>query len=110
MGGIDVKMDGSVLWEKLSFKMLGLNFSSKLDRGPYIISIARSASKKIGAWIRSVKFLTPEVALSGDNTKQIWADQFFVRQNQTCQRHIKWQLGSGEHCKPQKRFFLFKTQ
>ena len=30
-GGIDVKMDVSVLGEKLSFKMLGLTFSSKLD-------------------------------------------------------------------------------
>ena len=28
---IDVKMDGSVLEEKSSFKMLGLTFSSKLD-------------------------------------------------------------------------------
>ena len=30
-GAIDVKMDGSVLEEKLSFKMLKLTFSSKLD-------------------------------------------------------------------------------
>ena len=30
-GSIDVKMDGSVLEEKSSFKMLGLTFSSKLD-------------------------------------------------------------------------------
>ena len=30
---IDVKMDGSVLEEKLSFKMLGLIFSSKLNCG-----------------------------------------------------------------------------
>ena len=30
-GSIDVKMDGSVLEEKLSFKMLDLTFSSKLD-------------------------------------------------------------------------------
>ena len=30
-GTIDVKMDGSVLEEKLPFKMLGLTFSSKLD-------------------------------------------------------------------------------
>ena len=30
-GAIDVKMDGSVLDEKLSFKMLGMAFSSKLD-------------------------------------------------------------------------------
>ena len=28
---IDVKMDGSVLEEKSSFRMLGLTFSSKLD-------------------------------------------------------------------------------
>ena len=37
---IDVKKDGSVLEEKLSFKMLGLTFSSKLDRGSYIHCIA----------------------------------------------------------------------
>ena len=30
-GSIDVKMDGSILEEKSSFKMLGLTFSSKLD-------------------------------------------------------------------------------
>ena len=60
---IDVKMDGSVLDEKPSFKMLGLTFSSKLDWGSYIISIARTASKKIGAFICSMKFLSPEVAL-----------------------------------------------
>ena len=57
-------MDGYVLEEKSSFKMLGLNFSSKLDWGSYIISIAKAASKKIGALIRSVKFLSSEVALS----------------------------------------------
>ena len=62
-GSIDVIMDGSVLEEKSSFKMLGLTFSSKLDWGSYIISIAKTASKKIGALIRSMKFLSPEVAL-----------------------------------------------
>ena len=62
-GAIDVRMDGSVLKEKSSFKMLGLTFSSKLDWGSYIISIAKTASKKIGALIRSMKFLSPEVAL-----------------------------------------------
>ena len=62
-GSIDVKMDRSVLEEKSSFKMLGLTFSSKLDWGSYIISIAKTASKKIGALIRSMKFLSPEVAL-----------------------------------------------
>ena len=62
-GSIDVKMDGSVLEEKSSFKMLGLTFSSKLDWGSYIISIAKTTSKKIGALIRSMKSLSPEVAL-----------------------------------------------
>ena len=61
--GSIVKMDGSVLEEKLSFKVLGLTFSCKLDRGSYIISIAKTASKKIGTLIRSMKFLPPEVAL-----------------------------------------------
>ena len=37
---IDVKMGGSILEEKSSFKMLGLTFSSKLGRGSYIVSIA----------------------------------------------------------------------
>ena len=54
-------MDASVLEEKSSFKMLGLTFSSKLDWGSYSISIGRTASEKIGALIRSMKF--PEVAL-----------------------------------------------
>ena len=62
-GSIDVKMDGSVLEEKSSFKMLGLTFSSKLDWGSYIISIAKTASKKIEALIRSMKFPSPKVAL-----------------------------------------------
>ena len=46
-GSIDVKMDGSILEEKSPFKMLGLTFSSKLDWGSYIISIAKTTSKKI---------------------------------------------------------------
>ena len=43
--------------------MLGLTFSSKLDWGSYIIFIAKTASKKIGGLICSMKFLFPEVAL-----------------------------------------------
>ena len=46
-GSIDVKMDGSVLE----------------DRGSYIISIAKTACKKVGALIRFMKFLSLEVAL-----------------------------------------------
>ena len=35
-GAIDMKVDGPVLEEKSSFKMLVLTFSSKLDWGSYI--------------------------------------------------------------------------
>ena len=62
-GAIDMKMDGSFLEKKSSFKMLGLTFSSKLEWDSYIISIAKTASKKIGALICSVKFYSHEVAL-----------------------------------------------
>ena len=43
--------------------MLGLTFSSKLDWGCYIFSIAKTAYKKIEALILSMKFLSTEVAL-----------------------------------------------
>ena len=62
-GAIDAKMDGSVLEEKSSFKMLGLTWPSKLDWGFFIISITKTAYKKIGALILSTKFLSSEVAL-----------------------------------------------
>ena len=56
-------MGGSVLEGKSYFKMLGLTFSSKLDWGSDIISIAKTSFKKIGALIRFMKFLSPKVAL-----------------------------------------------
>ena len=62
-GPIDVKMSGSVLEEKSSFKMLGLTFSPKSDWGSDIISIAKTVSKKLGALIFSMMFLSTEVAL-----------------------------------------------
>ena len=49
-------MDESVLEQKSSFMMLGLTFSSILDWGSYIISIA-----KTGALIHSMKFYSPEI-------------------------------------------------
>ena len=48
-GAIDVKMDGSVL--------------ELLDWASYIISIAKTSSKKFGALIRSMKCISLEVAL-----------------------------------------------
>ena len=56
-------MDGSVLEEKSSYKTLELTFSSNLDWGSYIISIAKTVFKKIGSLICSMKCLSPEVAL-----------------------------------------------
>ena len=46
-GAINVKMDGSVLEEKTSFKVLGLTFSSILDWGSYIVSIAKTAPRNL---------------------------------------------------------------
>ena len=46
-GAIVVKMDGSNVDEKSSFKRLVLSFSSKLDWGSYTISVPKTASKKL---------------------------------------------------------------
>ena len=62
-GSNDMKMDGHVLEEKSSFKMLGLTFYFKLDWSSHIISISKTTSKKIGALFRSMKFLSLEVAM-----------------------------------------------
>ena len=43
--------------------MLVLTFSYKLGWGSYIISIAKTASQKIGALIRCMKFVSHEVVL-----------------------------------------------
>ena len=61
-GAIDLKMDGYVLEEKTSFEMLKLTFSSKLVCGSYVISIAKTASKKFRALICPMKFFPPEIA------------------------------------------------
>ena len=49
-------MDGSVVEEKSPF-------SSKLDWGSYIISITKTACKKVEALFCSMKPLVPKVAL-----------------------------------------------
>ena len=57
-------MNGSVREEKSTFiKLLGLTLSSKFDWGFYIICIAKTASKKIGALVRSMKCFSVGVAL-----------------------------------------------
>ena len=49
--------------EKSSCKMVGLSSSSKLDWDYDIVSIAKTAPKKFGAFIWSMKCLSPEVPL-----------------------------------------------
>ena len=56
-------MFGSVLEEKSAFKMLDLSFPVKLDLGSYLVSLVKTVSTEIGAWIRSIKFLSLEVVL-----------------------------------------------
>ena len=116
-------MDGSVIEEKTSFKMLRLTFSPKLDWGSYITSNAKTASKKIGPLIRSLKFPYPEVALYlykstvqpsmeycchvGSDTSSCYFELLDMLQKQICRTVIRMsmstvsflaQLGSGILC------------
>ena len=52
---IDMEMDGSIIEEKSTFKMLK-SFSSNLDCGSYIILFANIVSQKTGA-LHFVNFL-----------------------------------------------------
>ena len=52
----NMKMDGSFFEEKISFKMLGLSCSFKLDWGSYTVPVAKTVSKKIEASFCSMKF------------------------------------------------------
>ena len=63
----------------LIYEMLGLTFSSKLDLGSYIISIAKTASKKIGALIRSMKFLSPTPMYGILLSRLGWCSQLLLR-------------------------------
>ena len=62
-----VIVDFKWLWMESLHKnihlMLELAFSSKLVQDSYIISIAKTASKKIGPLIRSMTFLSPALYL-----------------------------------------------
>ena len=59
-GANDMNVNGSVLED-----FLKLSFSSKSDSGCYIVTyyIAKTTSKKVGAFIRFLKFLSLKVAL-----------------------------------------------
>ena len=62
-GAVDLKTGLPILDEKSFLKILVLPFSSKLDWGCRIVSIAKTFFNKIRAFIRFMKFLSSEVAL-----------------------------------------------
>ena len=72
-GAVDVKMDGSVLEEKSSFKILGLTFSSKLDWASYIISIAKTTSKKSLLILLCISINLPYSTPCMDYCCHVWA-------------------------------------
>ena len=47
--------------EKIVFMTLVLSFSSKLDWGSYIVSLPKTASRKIGTQSSSMKFLSIDI-------------------------------------------------
>ena len=60
---VSVKMSGTELPEETSFRLLGLTFRQSMDWKPYIQSIAKAASRKVGSLYRAQRFLTPESIL-----------------------------------------------
>ena len=56
-------MDRSVLEEKSSFQMLGLSFPSKLNKGPYIVSIATTENWSFDSF-GEVSFLLKLLSIS----------------------------------------------
>ena len=62
-GAIDVEIDGSALQEKSPFKMLRLTSLVNWIGALTLSLLLKLPPKKIGAVIRSMKFLSPEVAL-----------------------------------------------
>ena len=63
IGAIYGDMNVSPLDEKLSFKIVGLFFSSKLDCRSHNVSIAKAANKKAESLSDSMNFVSSEVAL-----------------------------------------------
>ena len=71
-GAINVKINRTALGEKPSFKMLWITSSSKLDWGSYIVSVTKTALANVGVLIRSMNFLSLEVALCLSSSALAW--------------------------------------
>ena len=68
-GAIDMKVDGPVLEEKSSFKMLVLTFSSKLDWGSYI----KLPLRKLEPWFVLLSFFLLRVLCSYLHKSTFWS-------------------------------------
>ena len=60
---VPVSMNGGDLSEFSDLRLLGLSLHSELSWNSYIVSIAKTTSKKVGSLFRSKRFLTPEAIL-----------------------------------------------
>jgi ribonucleases P/MRP protein subunit RPP40 len=60
---LPISMNGDVLEESSTLRLLGLTFSSDLSWKPYIKSIAKLASAKVASLYRARHFLTPDSIL-----------------------------------------------
>ena len=60
---VPVKMSSIELHEETSFRLLGLTFTPTMDWKPYIQSIAKAASSKVGSLFIAQRFLSPESIL-----------------------------------------------
>ena len=60
---VPVEMNGIALPEKSSFRLLGIPFTPSMDWKPYIQSIAKAASRRVGSLYRAQRFHTPETIL-----------------------------------------------
>ena len=88
----------------MSFKMFKLSFSFKFDWNSYIISSAKTVSKKNGTLICSIRFLSPDVALClcqfairsyMEYCCQIWTDVpgFYFKMLEKLQNRIRETVG-----------------
>ena len=57
---VPVEINDIELPEEISFCLLGLTFIRSMDWKPYIQSIAKAASRKVGSIYRAQRFLNPE--------------------------------------------------
>ena len=58
-----ISMNGKQLEESDSLRLLGITFTPKLDWKPYVQSIAKQASQRVGSLFRSQRYLTKDALL-----------------------------------------------